>query len=332
VVDTKPRTAGGLRRGDRVRLRSLAEIEATLDVEGRTDALPFMREMLSLQDRTFCVDARADKTCDTINMAGCSRKMSDTVHLAGVRCDGSAHGGCQALCLLFFKEQWLERVPAEGAEARTTSEPVEETRLTDRLDAYADAGPGHYRCQATQLLEATSKLKGNSHYLTDLRTNNVDLRKFFKGIAFAAVNRYQQFSYYHFPKALLLNDGHRIPDMRGTVRNEAWPEASAEEFAPGTLVEVRGEEEIKATLDDDQRNRGLWFDEEMTSLFGKRGRVLYKVERLIDEKTGRMLRIRKDLYVVDGMVSCEGVFHKLCSRKAIAMLRASWLRRVDPTG
>jgi hypothetical protein len=29
-----------------------------------------MREMLALQGRTFTVDARADKTCDTINMAG----------------------------------------------------------------------------------------------------------------------------------------------------------------------------------------------------------------------------------------------------------------------
>ena len=50
----------------------------------------------------------------------------------------------------------------------------------------------------------------------------------------------------------------------------------------------------------------------MTNLCGKRGRVLYRVERLIDEKSGRMLRIRKDLYVIAGMVGCEGVYHKLC--------------------
>jgi hypothetical protein len=102
----------------------------------------------------------------------------------------------------FFKEQWLERVPSSESESDPpTAGDNEVTRLTERLDAYADVGANHWRCQATQLLEATSNLKGNSHYLTDLRTRNVDLPKFFKGIAYAAVNRYQQFSYYHFPKA-----------------------------------------------------------------------------------------------------------------------------------
>ena len=33
-------------------------------------------------------------------------------------------------------------------------------------------------------------------------------------------------------------------------------------------------------------------------------------------------------YVVAGMVGCEGIQHKLCTRQAIAMLRDAWLRRV----
>jgi hypothetical protein len=33
--------------------------------------------------------------------------MTDTVHLSDLRCDGSAHAGCQAGCLLFWKEAWL---------------------------------------------------------------------------------------------------------------------------------------------------------------------------------------------------------------------------------
>ncbi len=28
---------------------------------------------------------------------------------AGSRCDGTAHGGCQTACLLYWKEAWLKR-------------------------------------------------------------------------------------------------------------------------------------------------------------------------------------------------------------------------------
>jgi hypothetical protein len=92
-------------------------------------------------------------------------------------------------------------------------------------------------------------------------------------------------------------------------------------------VEVRSKDEILRTLDANQRNRGLWYDEEMTSLFGKRGRVVHKVERLIDEKTGRMLKVKKDLFIVAGM-TCEGTYHKLCTRAVMSMMREAWLRRV----
>ena len=33
-----------------------------------------MREMLDLQGQTLLVEARADKTCDTINLTGCNRR------------------------------------------------------------------------------------------------------------------------------------------------------------------------------------------------------------------------------------------------------------------
>ena len=42
----------------------------------------------------------------------------ERVHLEELRCDGSAHGGCQAGCLLYWKEPWLVRLePQEGAAA-----------------------------------------------------------------------------------------------------------------------------------------------------------------------------------------------------------------------
>ena len=203
-------TATKLRSGDVVRLRGLDEITATLDEHGRTDNLPFMREMLELQGQSLLVESRADKTCDTINLTGCNRQMTDTVHLVGARCTGRFHGGCQAYCLLFFNESWLEPTSGRGPRSASGSparhDPAGEAEnaaaraeLEDRLDRFADAGPDTYRCQATQLLEATEPLTGRGHYLDDLRNRNVPPGRFAKAMAYLALNRYQRFSREHLP-------------------------------------------------------------------------------------------------------------------------------------
>ena len=100
-----------LRVGELVEVRSEPEILATLDGRGELESLPFMPEMLPLCGRRFRVDKVAAKLCDTIGSTGMYR-MRNAVHLVGVRCDGQAHGGCQAGCLIYWKEAWLKRVPA----------------------------------------------------------------------------------------------------------------------------------------------------------------------------------------------------------------------------
>src|SRR5690242_7275014 len=98
-----------LRVGDVVEVRSAAEIQATLDENGELDALPFMPEMLAYCGRRLTVYKVAHKACDTLKRAG-MRRMDDAVHLAGVRCDGGGHGGCQAACLIYWKHAWLRKV------------------------------------------------------------------------------------------------------------------------------------------------------------------------------------------------------------------------------
>src|SRR2546429_350400 len=100
-----------LRVGEIVEVRSENEILATLDDAARLDNVPFMPEMLQYCGERFRVFRRSDKTCDNIGEWSI-RRMEDTVHLEGLRCDGSAHGGCEAACLIFWKEAWLKRVPA----------------------------------------------------------------------------------------------------------------------------------------------------------------------------------------------------------------------------
>ena len=104
-------TVDGFALGDLVEIRSAEEILAGLDSRGEHDSLQFMPEMLQYCGKTFRIDKIAGKTCDTVNWSGL-REMQNTVHLAAVRCDGQAHGGCQAGCLIYWKTSWLK--PATG--------------------------------------------------------------------------------------------------------------------------------------------------------------------------------------------------------------------------
>ena len=99
-------TCGRFRRGEVVTVRGLDEILATLDADAKLEGLPFMPEMVPCCGQTFRVHRRADKTC--VEGLGI-RSMKNTVFLAGLRCDGSAHDGCQRGCLFFWNEAWLKQ-------------------------------------------------------------------------------------------------------------------------------------------------------------------------------------------------------------------------------
>src|ERR1043165_130425 len=102
-----------LRAGELVEVRSKEEILKTLDAEAQLEGLPFMPEMFAYCGKRLRVYKRAHKTCDPPNgMKG--RRMDRTVHLQDIRCDGAGHGGCQAGCLIFWKEAWLKRVSPEA--------------------------------------------------------------------------------------------------------------------------------------------------------------------------------------------------------------------------
>src|SRR6267143_3578688 len=145
----------GLRPGEYVEVRTKEEILATLASDATLDALPLMPEMLRLCGQRFQVHKRADKTCDTVDKTG-GRRLYDTVHLQGVRCDGSGHGGCEAGCLMFWREAWLKRVGDIGRPASRPLPPSPDVgsgcseRDVERA-AVVDATEQTYRCQITQL-------------------------------------------------------------------------------------------------------------------------------------------------------------------------------------
>ena len=152
-----------------------------------------MPEMLQYCGQRFTVYKVAHKLCDTMTRTG-MRRMRDAVHLAGVRCDGQAHGGCQTACLIYWKEAWLRRVdPAadgSGAPAPAEHGSADQSTICTR-------GPGGRRpngeelfsCQATELLRAAPELlplRNLGQYAWDVRSGNVGvfavLRAFLVGL------------------------------------------------------------------------------------------------------------------------------------------------------
>jgi hypothetical protein len=324
--------ARSFRAGDWVQVRSAEAILSTLDANHCLDGLPFMPEMLQYCGRQFRVFKSAHKTCDTIQ-SFTIRRMADAVHLEGLRCDGEAHGGCQASCLLFWKEAWLEAVPGEST--ATTSAPAGAASAQDvaRLHAsvrVAAPGPGspeYYRCQVTEIRKATTEIRRRDRlnpffYLRDLTSGNVSLRDFVRFGLLAVFNSLSG-------RWL----GRRYPRLCGLAADKT-PSATLN-LQPGELVQVRSKDEIMQTLNAQQRNRGLYFDVEMTP-YCENGnfKVLKRVERIIDEKTGRMVTIPNPCLILDG-VTCSG--HRssdrmFCPRSIYPYWREIWLERADTNG
>jgi hypothetical protein len=330
-----------LKAGEWVEVRNREEILATLDEHGRLENLPFMPEMLQYCGQRLRVFKRADKTCDYIN-GWTLRRMKNAVHLDGVRCDGAGHDGCQAGCLIFWKEAWLKRtdnrselvnvrLPSSGAiprnGGRCTAEAIEAASRTRSAD-----GDTIYSCQAMEVRNFTSYMSGWDlrQYIRDLRSGN--LASGLSGdsraeraleLVLGALQVARALIVTVFNKAQGKLHGIPYPFVGGTLTKTP---VEAIDLQPGELVQIRTKEEIIATLDKQNRNRGLWFDVEMVPYCGGIYRVLRRVNRIIDEKSGKMLNMKYPCIVLEGVV-CKSDFHRLCPRAIYAYWRENWLRR-----
>jgi len=94
----------------------------------------------------------------------------------------------------------------------------------------------------------------------------------------------------------------------------------------GELVEVKSEQEIRETLDEQGRHHGLLWMPGMAKFCGKRYLVRKRVERIMLESTGKMRKI-KNTVLLEG-VMCEDLYG--CDRSCFHYWREAWLRRVQP--
>jgi hypothetical protein len=318
----------GLKPGELVRVRSASEIFATLDERGTLEGLPFMPEMLKYCGRKLPVTQRADATCAG---KGTILKMENAVHLRNIRCDGSFHDGCQAACLMFWKEAWLERV-ADAPKAAPRPLAVEEEAYVAEVLVPATKVPDdaeRYVCQVTEIPAATTPVpvRDLNQYVRSY--TNWRLPKILRGLMYEVINKYQLFSQRRMPARLRIAGGAKFPLVVGKLEKGQTPKGGNLNLQPGELVRIKSKDEIVATLDKANRNRGLSFDAEMAEFCGRTARVLKRVTKIIEEANGEMVEIKSDCIMLDG-VFCTGDHHLFCTRAIMSYWREIWLERVDP--
>ena len=246
---------------------------------------------------------------------------------------GQAHGGCQAGCSIYWKEAWLKRVtdgesasdPLAGRAPRCTQATL--TTATRRSPDSAVPGEERYACQATELLRAAPTHIPSwdpRQYLNDVRSGNARAFATIRTVCIGLFNEYQDLSRRFLPRSLRIRDGRRYPFIEGNLKKTP---AETLDLKPGELVRVKSKDKIVRTLDRHNANRGMSFDGEMVRYCGREARVLQRVEQIIDEKSGRIMRFNNPCIVLEDFI-CTGSYHRQCPRGIYAYWREIWLERV----
>jgi hypothetical protein len=306
-----------------------------------------MPEMFNYCGRRFQVYKRAHKTCDTVSGNMLNRRLPEGIHL-DLRCNGQAHGGCQAGCLIFWKQAWLKPIEQDSAGARklptaednspgcTEADVWKATQAPEQLSA----GNTKYVCQATELLNYTQPLKwwDARQYVEDLASGNVTPRRmasvftYFACLYGTLANRRtlgRPARWLH--EALRpLWSGQPMPRARGKLQSGKDAPAVDLNLRPGDLVRVRPFDEILATIDSKNSNRGLFFDAEMVPSCGRTYRVAARIEKFIDERTGFMKKLKTPAVILDGAY-CQSRYSEgrlFCPRSIYTWWREIWLQRI----
>jgi hypothetical protein len=312
---------GRFHAGDRVLVRSPEEILATLDSNGTLDDIPFMPEMLDWCGKAFRVQRRVEKTC----VAGYAARRfpnDDVVILDGPRCDGGGHDGCKHGCRIFWKEAWLRPLNAEVTTTQTSATGLEDLRA--HLKVKSD--DNHYFCQSTTLFKATEAFPRTQRMwsiripLREIQSGDLSVTEFLK-----------LFALWSWQRLLRVAGCDRL--LRGP--HKRTPSESLG-LKPGEVVRVKSRRQILETLDQKSCNRGMSICLEVTRCCGREAEVRYRVDRLIDERTGTMREITDTVTLQNFRPNktlgeeclCHGQLGD-CPRGELMYWREIWLERVN---
>jgi hypothetical protein len=344
----------GLSAGAWIEVRSKEEILHSLDANGRLGGLPFMPQMFEFCGRRFRIYKSAHKTCDTVNGTG-GRRLTDGIHLENVRCDGQAYGGCEAACLIFWKTAWLKPVEGPFSSGDVKESCFHGGASISEQDVLActlapeqpTSGGPKYSCQATDLPTFTEPLPwwDARQYAQDYMSGNRSLGRLIAGCIYS--------SYYYlsrpgrvrlrllgilfqwlYDRITSVWGGVPFPRRSGMIQLGQPTPIITLDLQPGELVRVKSYEDILATIDEHNKNRGLFFDAEMVPYCGRTFRVRSRVSRFVSEQTGRIVTLKTPAVILEN-VWCQSSYSDRrmhCPRSIYSWWREVWLERVvEPT-
>lgn len=117
----KQRGQLALREGEWVAVKSAEQIAEQLDTRGANCGLVFRPTMHASIGRQFKVAFVVDRLID--EGSGKMVHLKNTVALQGVTCRGPCAANCPRDEFLYWRESWLERVPAASAGGRADAAP-----------------------------------------------------------------------------------------------------------------------------------------------------------------------------------------------------------------
>ena len=293
---------------DHVRVKSLDAIRATLDHQSCLDGLPFMKEMEEFCGQPAQVYRILDKVYD-YGRSRLMRRLDNAVLLVGLRCNGSAHGGCEAACYLIWKAEWLE--PLSSTELPKLG--TEGSKPDPEIEVMAGAT---YSCQYTQLTSASRPQAALSAHalLGPMVVGNVSLGAFLTFALTGVFNAFQR--------------------KRGGVDYPAMPAPGSDRTiagAPlnqGDWVRVKTSVEIARTLDKNSKNKGLWFDRDMLKFCGQDFQVRGKVRQIVDITSLAMIPMKTPCIVLE-TVHFTGEFQGFGEQHDYLYWREAWLQPIS---
>ena len=175
-----------------------------------------------------------------------------------------------------------------------------------------------YVCQTTALYEATSLLPwwDMRQYVRDVTSGNHSLLNMLRILAFALYRKLVGLGvgYRFLIDAYKRVVGKPFPRGDGCIPVGSPTPNEVLNLQPGEWVEVKSQEEILGTINAQGFNRGMRYDMEMSKYAGNRYRVQMRVDRLINEQTGKMMEMKSPC------IQLENVFCRAeCTQDAFGL-------------
>ncbi len=307
---TEPCQSLSLGASDRVEVRSAEEILATLDEKGKLGGIAFTPQMVDFCGKTFRISKKANRII--LESTGERRILKKPmVMLEGAICNGKAHGGCDRSCFYLWPEAWLKKTSSPGNGG---------LMMRDQKEVIADI-PECCQSNFDDLLEATLP---DPRLALWLRRYWWRLKRNLWHLSILGVSGYRSRAFPSTQSKNIINAENKEAKSSGTS-------SASLHLQPGDYVEVRPLKEIFATLDRDDKLNGMRFNKEMAKFSGYRFKVYRKLDKMVSEGDGRLLKVKTPTVLLEGAF-CDGKAHGKCDRYCFAFWREAWLKKLPDRG